>query len=79
MADFGEQNVQCHNDNQYLFQNEKKNDMSFIVMLKPNKSFVCEIDCLIRVILCRKKYSISIFFRKFNLIPFEHRSNLDPS
>lgn len=26
MADFGEQNVQCHNDNQYLFQNEKKND-----------------------------------------------------
>lgn len=43
MADFGEQNVQCHNDNQYLFQNEKKkNDMSFIVMLKPNKSFVCE-------------------------------------
>lgn len=42
MADFGEQNVQCHNDDQYLFQNEKKNDMSFIVMLKPNKSFVCE-------------------------------------
>lgn len=42
MADFGEQNVQCHNDNQYLFQNEKKNDMSFIVMLKPNKNFVCE-------------------------------------
>lgn len=42
MADFGEQNVQCHNDNQYLFQNEKINYMSFIVMLKPNKSFVCE-------------------------------------
>lgn len=29
MADFGEQNVQCHNDNQYLFQNEKKKRYEF--------------------------------------------------